>query len=131
MDFTEEVAVLDREGMRLESIDSYRDDSILMENDAAMLLAPRDLKALRMRELNQLAVFRWVQDIRIFHSTPTLYLEVSSKPNRYHSFRFEKKVSQHSPDCRSNDHQHDGCSHDRDNANHECSLSHLLAVLFI
>ena len=60
MNLTEKVAVLDRKGMRLESIDADRDDSILMENDAAMLLAPRDLKALRMSELNQLAVFRWV-----------------------------------------------------------------------
>ena len=60
MNLTEEVAVLDRKGMRLESIDADRDDSILMENDAAMLLAPRNLKALRMGELNQLAVFRWV-----------------------------------------------------------------------
>ncbi|WP_254556734.1 hypothetical protein, partial [Salmonella enterica] len=54
VDFSEEVAVLDGQRVRLESIDAHREDSVLMDDHAAMLLSARDLKALRVCEVNQL-----------------------------------------------------------------------------
>jgi hypothetical protein len=48
--------VLDRKRMRLESIDADRNDSVLVQDQTAMLLAPRDLKALGIGKVDQLAV---------------------------------------------------------------------------
>ncbi len=53
---TEEIAVLDRKRMRLESIDADRNDSVLVQDQTAMLLAPRNLKALGIGKVDQLAV---------------------------------------------------------------------------
>ena len=62
MHFPKQVAVLDGKRVRLESIDADREDSVLVDDHAAMLLPARDLKALRVCEVNQLAVLVWVQD---------------------------------------------------------------------
>ena len=70
MDFPEEVAVLDCKRMGLESIDADSKDLILAQDDAAMLLPARDLKALRVGEVDQLAVL-----FRVYHKG------TSSKPD--------------------------------------------------
>ena len=54
--------MLDGQRVRLESIDANREDSVLMDDHAAMLLPARDLNALRVCEVNQLAVLVGVQD---------------------------------------------------------------------
>lgn len=56
MNLSEEVPVLDRQRMRLVSVDAHRDDLALVQDDAAMLLPAGNLKALRVGEVDQLAV---------------------------------------------------------------------------
>lgn len=62
MHLSEEVAVLDRERVSLESINADRYDLVLVQDDAAMLLPTRNLKALRVGEVDQLAMLGGVQD---------------------------------------------------------------------
>jgi hypothetical protein len=62
MNFTEEITVLHGQRVRLESIDADRKDSVLVHDHAAMLLSARDLNALRVCEVDQLAMLFGVQD---------------------------------------------------------------------
>lgn len=62
VNLSKEIAVLDGQWVCLESIDANRKDSVLVYDHAAMFLPARDLKALRVCEVNQLAVLVGVQD---------------------------------------------------------------------
>jgi hypothetical protein len=72
MHLTEEVAVLDGKRMRLETIYANGKDSVLVQDDAAMLLPARNLKTLRIGEVNQLAVFFRINHDKDSCSIPTL-----------------------------------------------------------
>ena len=54
--------MLDGKRVGLETIDANCKDLILVKNDAAMLLAARDLKTPRMSEVDQLAVL-----LQVYH----------------------------------------------------------------
>lgn len=54
--------MLDGKRMRLELVGSDRNDPVLVQDDAAMLLAAVDLHALIVGKGNQLLMFRGFQD---------------------------------------------------------------------
>ena len=84
--------MLDGQRVRLESIDADRKDLVLVQDDAAMPLPSRDLKALGLSKVDQLAVLFGIYHNKDLHSIPTLYLlGWFGKPTK-HSIRFQKNV---------------------------------------
>lgn len=74
VNLAKKITVLDCKGMRLESIDADCKDLVLVQNHAAMLLAAGDLKALRVGEVDQLAVLFRVYHNKNFIQTRHSYL---------------------------------------------------------
>jgi len=73
MNLSKLIAVLDRERVGLESIHPDRKYLVLVQNDAAMLLPPWDLKASRISEINQLAVLLQVNHEIVLFKLDTLF----------------------------------------------------------
>lgn len=84
--------MLDSQRVRLESIDAYCEDLVLVQDDAAMPLPTRDLKTLGLSKVDQLAVFFGIYHNKDLHSIPTLYLSGSITDSSKDSFRFQKNV---------------------------------------
>lgn len=78
--------------MRLESIDADRDDLVLVQNDAAMLLSPWDFQAFIECEIDQLAMLFRINHKGLLVQTGHTYLEAPFQRHRKHSAGFVENV---------------------------------------